>query len=309
MPLARDLSDLPTAARTRSDGCPPDETPRFVQALVEAWAAVDDDKPRAFPDSRFRHSDAGKCARAIAYAALDLPASNPMDLSGTWNTNLGTIVHEAWQEALAARYPDADIEPKVRTDAGSGHIDAVVDTDDKRIAVELKTIGGFAYKLAVGERGAAQGPKHEHIVQAALNALAVDADEAVIAYLSKEAISVDAAKRKGIGELGRFCAEWTFDRDAYMPVALAEIARVQGILNLLDEGQLPARKIPDLPTGAVVTDPASGQWRVTDDDGRILDAGTFWMCGYCRFQDTCARTPEGRVAIDEVAVVLGRSAA
>lgn len=307
MPLARNLSDLPTPAVTREDGFPPDAEPRFVQALVECWAELDDgEKPRAFEDTRFRHSDAGKCARYIAYAALDLPASDPMDLAGRWNVGLGTVIHEAWQQQLLRRYPDADIEPKVRTDAGSGHIDAVIDTDSKRIAVELKTIGGFAYRVAVGERGAPQGPKHEHIVQAALNALAVDADEAVVAYLSKEAISVNAAQRKGIGELARFCAEWTFPRDAYMPVALAEIARVTGILELLDEGTLPARRMADpaLPKGHLIVDPSSGLWTVTDEQGRITDTDVWWACGYCKYQTLCTETPAGRAPIADVEVVV-----
>lgn len=311
MALARDLSDLPTPAASRSDGFPPDATPRFVQVLAEAWMAADDGpKPRAHVDSRFRHSDAGKCARAIAFAALDLPDSNPMDVSGWWNTGLGTLIHEAWQAALRRRYPAADIEPKVRTDAGSGHIDAVITADGKRIAYELKTTGGFAFKLAVGERGAAQGPKHEHIVQAALNGLAVNADEVVIGYLSKEAISVAAAGRKGFSDFGRVFAEWTLPRDAYMPVALAEIARVQGILNLLDEGTLPARKIPDpeLPAGHVVTDPRTGQWAVLDESGGMLDAGSWWACAYCRWQDTCATTSAGRAPLSEVAVHLGGAA-
>ena len=308
MAIKADLSHLPTPAKANGSGRAPDPQPRFVQILAEQWAERDGGpKPRAFEDTRFRHSDAGKCARAIAYAALDIPASDPMDLSGTWATGLGTIVHEVWQHHLRIRYPEADIEPKVRTEHGSGHIDAVIRQHSGTIAVELKTVGGFAYKMAIGERSAPKGPKHDHIVQAALNGLAVDADEVVIAYLSKEAVSVQAAARKGIGELDRFCAEWTIPREQYEPIAEAELSRVGGILRLLDGGQLAARKIPDpeLPTGAVITDPSTGQWRQFGAEGEILDAGSYYLCGYCRHQTVCTGTEAGRQPIADVAVHLG----
>jgi hypothetical protein len=307
MAIKNNLSHLPTPTKSGSTAMPPDTDPRFVQVLAEGWAELDGGpKPRAFEDTRFRHSDAGKCARAIAYAALDVPDTDPMDLSGFWATGLGTIVHEAWQTQLQRRYPDAEIEPKVRVGQGSGHIDAVIRHDNgPTVAVELKTVGGFAYKMAVGERGAPKGPKHEHIVQAALNGLAVDADEVVIAYLSKESISVNAAARKGIGELARFCAEWTITREVFEPIATAELARVDGILALLDEDTLPARKIPDpeLPTGAVITDPATGQWRQYGAEGEVLDAGSWWACGYCRWQTVCAGTEPGGSPVAQVAKV------
>jgi len=340
MALARDLSDLPSPARTREGGRPPDTDPRFAHLLAVAWQAEDEaEGPRSLArqGARFRHSDAGKCARAVAYAALGVPPSNPMDLAGVFTVRLGTLVHEAWQAALVARYPDAEVEVKVGSGERAGHIDAVVripvlqpgtsgPSDPqgelsqgrsvaersrvRTICIEAKTIGGFAYKLAVGERGSPQGPKHDHIMQGALNAVEVDADEMVIAYWSKDSISVQAAARKGIDELGRFCAEWSFTREQFEPVAAAERARVDGILALLDEGTLPARRFPDpeLPKGHVVTDPTSGQWQVTDADDRIVDTGTWWACnGYCRWQDTCVKTAAGRQPIAEVAVTLGLS--
>lgn len=312
MAVARDLSHLPTPARTRDIGCPPDDAPRFAQLLAEQWAAEDQaagERPRARAGARFRHSDAGGCSRALAYAALGVPASNPMDLSGTFTVRLGTLVHDAWQAALQAKHPGATVEVKVGSGERAGHIDAVVRTDEWVSAIEGKTIGGFAFKLAVGERGAPQGPKHSHIIQAALNASEVNADEAVVCYWSKDSISVQAAARKGIDDLTRFCAEWTFPRDAYEPIAQAERARVDGILALLDQGTLPARKYPDpeLPRGAVIVDPRTGRWEVHDDeeDSRIVDTGSWWACAYCRWQDTCTATPAGRTPVADVAVTLG----
>lgn len=315
MALARDLSDLPRSESQPADGWAPAAEPRFAQALVARWAARNDEagpKPRAVSSARFRHSDAGKCARAVAFAALDLPPSDPMDLPGTWNTSLGTLIHEAWQDALLHRFSgDVQCEPKVTTmdGAGAGHIDAVITQPDGRVsAVELKTVGGYAFKAATGtaRKGTpAEGPKHEHIIQAALNGLAVDADEVVISYLAKECLSVNVADRFAATELGRFLAEWTIDRDTYEPVAQAEEARIRGILDLLDDGTLPARKIPapDVPAGAVIVDPATGRWELSRD-GRLVDTGSYWGCLYCAHQTRCASTPSGRCST-EVLVELG----
>lgn len=315
MALKRDLSDLPTPAKGHADACPPDARPRFTHLLVQEWAdqeAENGPREHAIAGTRFRHSDAGGCARALAYAALHVPVSNPMDLAGTWVTSLGTLIHEHVQAAIERAFPDAvSIEVKVQLDDldGSGHADARIELPDRVVAYELKTLGGFGYKMAVGDRGAPQGPKHAHRIQAGMNAVGMEADETVIGYLATEAISIQQAAKKGIDELTRFCAEWTFTRDELDPLVHAEVARINGILSLLDEGTLPARKYPDpeLPTKAVITDPTTGQWQVVDDEGQILDAGTWWACAYCRYQDTCARTPAGRVSISDVAVTIGLS--
>lgn len=304
-PLSADLSTLPRP-ESQAEGEPPDEQARFVHLLVEEMAARNleaGDKPTAH-NTRIRHSDAGKCARAIAYSAAGVPKSDPMDLPGTWVTSLGTLIHEAWQEALRRSFPEAEVEPKLRIDGldASGHADAVLVIDGRRTLYELKTCGGFGFKLKVGERGPAQGPSYEHKTQAALNGLAVDADEIVIGYLATEAISKPAAERKGIGELTRFAAEWTYPRDVYEPWACAEQSRLQGILNLLDHGFLASRKIPspELPPKSEITDPKSGTWQVHDEDGGIVDVGQFWACGYCSWQTTCASTSPGRIPVTDV---------
>lgn len=309
MTLARDLSYLPTSTSDRH-GNPPDPTPRFVQALVDRMRADEiarrdpdtNTKPTAYP-TRLRHSDAGKCARAIAYRALRVPESDPMDLPGVWVTSLGTMIHEAWQAVIADLYPDAEIEPKLQIEGldASGHADAVIELNGRTILFELKTKGGFGYKLMVGERGAPEGPSFENMAQTALNAKAVDADEAVIGYLATEAISKPAAARKHIGELARFASEWTLTRDEWEPIADAEIARLQGILDLLDAGTLPARKIPnpEVPAKAVITDPSKGIWQVIEDD-QIVDTGSWWACGYCPWRTICASTSSGRAPITEV---------
>ena len=325
MAIKRDLSDLPPA-----DGLTPDPSPRFIGVLVDEWAASrDDDKPTA-NGTPFRHSDAGKCARAISYTAAGIPRSDPMDITGVWNTSLGSLIHEQWQEALQRRWPDAEVEvtcSMVGAD-GSGHIDAVIRTSEpgddgygllppRTIAYELKTVGGFGFKGAVGaaRKGTpAEGPKAAHLLQAAINGRAVDADEVIVGYLAKECISANVARRFGItDDVGRFAAEWTLTREQYEPLADQEAIRVDGILALLADGKLAARKSPEMPVGAEVTDPETGAYevRLRTEDGKtvVVDTASTWECApYCSYHTLCAQTTTGCIPVSdavEVAVALG----
>lgn len=328
MALRADHSTLPTAPAPSEDGDgAPDAILRFAPLLAHKWESEkDDDKPTAL-GTRFRHSDAGKCARAIGYVAAGVPKSDPMDLTGVWNTSLGTLIHELWQEALAEAYPDAEVETKVGHDDldGSGHIDAVIrlagagevhsipDTDadpgggsyadDLVIAYELKTVGGYAFKASTGKIRKStppEGPKPEHVLQAALNGLGVDADEVVVGYLAKETLSKKVGA--GLPDERKFCAEWTFPRDVYEPLAIAEKARINGILRLVDKGTLPARKFPAaiLSARAEIVNPSTGRWEEHNAAGVLTDSGNWWACDYCSFQTTCSTTERGRVTIASV---------
>lgn len=299
----KDLSGLPKAKGGRS-GRLPDENPRFIQCLVEAWAEEhDENKPTAM-GTKFRHSDAGGCGRAITYTAAGIPASDPMDLSGVWNVGLGQRLHDLWQYVLQAKHPGAEVEVKVATRGadGSGHIDAVIRHEGRTIAYELKSIGGWGYKAAIGlAKGDAEGPKTSHLLQASLNGLGVDADEVVIGYLSKEAVSIGIAESKRLSELERFCAEWTFTREQYEPLAVAEAERISGLLALVEDGTLGRRNVPhDMDRGAEIMEPATGAWVNEHPDGTVIATGKQWTCGYCKFQSLCAMTPPGRIPVSDV---------
>lgn len=321
MAIKADHSQLPKPQRAA--GNPPDQHPRFVRALADKLRAERErlgengGKAHAREGTRLRHSDAGKCARALALGLAGFPRE-PIDDAGVHVMNLGTLVHDAWQAALVEQYGDAvQVEVECQVDGldASGHIDAVFyehyegagNPSIWTIAYELKTMGGFGYKMAVGERGAPDGPRHSALTQAALNAYAVDADELVVGVIATEAISKGAAAKKGIDDLTRFAAEWTYSRDEYEPIAKAETARLQRILDLYDDGQLAPTSIPDpeVPRDALVVDPSSGRWEVRDGD-EIVDTGSTWMCGYCPHQSSCAAidTP-GEVAVDAARRAVG----
>ena len=164
-------------------------------------------------------------------------------------------------------------------------------------------MGGRGFKGAVGalRKGTpAEGPKAAHLLQAALNGRAIDADEVVVGYLAKECISKGEAKRFGIGDdLGRFAAEWTLTREQYEPLADLEAERVAGVLALVAEGTLAARKSPEMPVGAEVTDPTTGDW-VLRIDGEVVETGNTWTCSYCPYQTVCSTTEAGRIPVESV---------
>lgn len=294
----KDLSDLPAAAR-RQGGVLPDPTPRYGLLLAEAWYQTYVDggntvKDHAVAGTSFRNSSAGICTRALSYDTFitQTEVSNPPTIADSWRFFLGQAVHEALQAELQVAYGDqAEVEVKVDMRPfgldSSGHIDAVVVHDGVKTAIEYKTINGFGFKMAVGARGEAEGPRTSAVLQGALNALAVDADEMVIVYCSLELLSPREHTKIGGGpEHLRFMAEWTFTREQYEPMARAEIARMQQVVSYVDQGLLAPRMIPGLPNGARITDPTKGAWQVIAN-GEVRDMGTTWHCGYCRHQDRC----------------------
>lgn len=314
MAIKRSVDDLPTpGASQKGSGWAADDAPRFAHLLATKWHAENmaaGERPHAVAGTRFRHSDAGGCARKIAYKAVGLAPTNPMDITGSWNTRLGTMIHDAWQEALQEEYAHAQIEVSSQVfEDGSGSMDALVEMeygkpDDPNepyvVSVELKTQGGTPFKYAIGKARRGQqpdGPKYEHVIQGALNALAHDADELVIAYLAKETLSQNY---DDVPDVSKFCAEWTLTREQFEPIARLEIERIEGILALLDRGELAARKAPGFQ--GEIEDPSTSRAVRRDPLGAILDVEMVWggsfCAGYCSHYDGCVKTAAGRVDVE-----------
>jgi hypothetical protein len=269
--------------------------------------SADRHKPTA-GGTRYRFSDAAKCARYLSLVAAGFEGE-PFDAPAIHVMKLGEMLHEHWQEAVLARYPDAVVEGKGTVDLTSGHCDLLVVVDGRRILVELKTVGGFKFKKAVGERGAAEGPSSSYIVQSALNARAHDADEAVIVMMATEAIGKGTAERKGFSEYGRFLAEWTFTRAQLDRYADEEQKRLEAIDGLVADGKLAPRHVPyEMPPGSRIVDTDRAMWTLTDG-GDTTDTGQVWsgqLCLYCAQKPNCDKfadpgTPAFRSAADEVA--------
>lgn len=336
-------------------GWEPEHTSVLVHLLADRWRQLEVErgpKEHSLVGSLWRHSDAGACSRKLSMAKAGFPRE-PMDLPGYWSTGVGTLIHDQLQAEAVRRFGDRVVIEEVAVVEGfdgSGHIDLILridctgcdgagsftldDPDDPwpcpdcsakgwaRIVYELKTVGGYAYKLKVGDRRAPAGPDEAHVRQVSLNALAAEADGPVdrvmIGYLAKDNISVGGARRRQLSELHRMGAEWLIPEDVWRARAAKEIARLNGIEDLLaDEAPtLAARKIPpgelpvaaEWPPQAVIVDPMTSRWEVhgEGDDGEatILDSGKIWggaMCrDYCGFRDACAATGEpGRLDLRE----------
>lgn len=297
MAIAKDMRKFAATPRDKG-GRPPDPDPLFAKLLAEEWARMfvdESDRPMATDEARIRHSWAGECARRLGYRLLGADESNPLTVADHWRFGVGQLVHEGWQSALKAAFPDSEVEFTCTLGDGltAGHGDAFVRTDDTTIAFELKTINGFGFKKAIGARGAPEGPRHSSKLQGALNALAVDADLLCIVYTSLELLSPREAKKLGHEDWRRFCAQWTYPREKYAPAAQRELERLALVVADVDAGVMPERAIPDpeLPPGAVIFDPVKGRWEVREA-GLIKDTGTTWHCAYCPFQDQCVKDTE-----------------
>lgn len=295
MAIKRDMSEVPPAAKQA--GYPPLKKPEYAALLARKWADAKMDRDElefSIPDTRIRMSWAADCARKMSYGINGTEPTEPFDEATFWNFGIGSWIHEEWQRVLTETFPGAEAE--VTTDLrpfgldGSGHCDLLLVTEDgRRIAFELKSIGGFGAKMAVGARGPARGPSLSHITQGALNGLALDADEVRIIYLSKENMSDREMTNVGFTESWqKFCYEWVYSREEYEAIAHTEIKRMNKILDYVDNGELAPRQIPDkdIPPKARIVDPSTGRWEL-QQDGMVLDSGSHWLCAYCPYQSQC----------------------
>ena len=263
----------------------------FVHRIAEAWAGGSE-APSQPEGTLWRGSWAGMCARKVAYMTTGQEKTDPPSTADYWRMGLGSVVHELLEPAIQTWLDDDDsvaVEEEVNVELGlhgHGHVDLVLNSLEtgEKVVLELKTINGFGYKMAV-EKG--EGPRHSHILQGAMYARAVEADMLVIGYLSMENISPNRAEAFGIDDIGRFASEWHYPKEQYMPLAAAEEQRLEGIaLAAHADGptSIPRRfahSDPDIPFPAEIDDPRTGAWKWGTSFGKA------WQCRYCDYQSRC----------------------
>lgn len=254
-------------------------------------------------DTPFRFSGALDCSRKLALRAAGFKPTDPMDAPGLVVTERGTLMHELVQEAIGKRFPGAEFELKsqvdiVDVDSGeqvgltSGHCDALIPWNGKRYIWELKNVGNFAYTKATGiPKGYGsmtnpEGPRLSAVVQGALNALAHEADEVVVAYIATEAISVQRAEKLGIGVFDRIMSEWLIPEDVWRPLARAEIKRLRGIRESL--------KVHEIPVAVAIDDKGDNE-ELSPHSSKIP-----WQCAYCSHRSLCVQLPRFPVTIQTV---------
>lgn len=309
MRIKNNIESLPSASP--STGYPPVSDPVIATTLAEAWFEqyVHDgnmDKARAIPELPYRASYASKrCDRQLYYALAGTPESEPVTIASAWTMGLGTLIHEHMQKQFMEMfyegrvdYDEVDVEPTIDLSVlgipGSGHADLVVweQTTGKKILVEIKTTGGFSFKMmATSFKGQPEGPRFSYLLQAAMMAEAIGCDEIIIVLLSLEPVSPSLAEAYSESEAGRFAAEWHYDVKELRGIIDDECVRVNRILADVDAGTLPSRTIHDaeFPVGATVTAPLASRapWVVYDQEKNIVDSGQYWGCAYCPWQTQC----------------------
>lgn len=297
--LKRDLSDLPKAVPVSFE---PVRDNVIAERLADNWfdKYIEDGnaaKARAIPELPYRASYASKrCDRQLYYALSDTPESEPLTPASAWTMGIGTMIHDAMQSVIEELWPDAECEPTIDLTAigipGSGHADMVLtDEDGSRTLVELKTTGGFSFKMmATSFKGGAQGPRFSYVLQAAMMAKALGIKKFIIALLSLEPVSPQLAETYASSESGRFAAEWHFNTSDFDDVLSAEASRVTEIMEAVKAQRPPARRLrdPEYPNGATVINPVAARapWTVTVGDN-VTDTGTYWGCAYCSWRSQC----------------------
>lgn len=266
-------------------------------------------KPTA-RNTPLRYSSAYGCERQQAYASLNAEPTEPMDEAGAWVTGLGTIVHEALQDAISRKYPSAQFEVSSQIGEISGSCDALISTHDvgshyggTHILYELKTMGTYSFDKQVGwnrmrgtfSSSGAEGPAKKAIVQAGMNALGIESENPdirietiVMGSIGFEALSKNKAENMNVHGVNRFLAEFDVEREVWEPLAVQEIARMQYIAEILSVASFPDR------------------WAL-DDNGehiRLDPNGRAWQCDYCAFRSTCIDDGAGSLQIKESTVKI-----
>lgn len=232
------------------------------------------------------------------YSMTGVEPSDPMDDAGTWSVNIGSKVHEDWQQALSEKLEgvaEVTHEEHVHIPEAnsSGHIDTVVRHLSEEglhevvntTAIEVKTINGTGYQYSIGAaRGPAKGPRWSAFLQGAVNAHGIRADIMKVVYLPLESISKTKARKENVPDALRTGAEWTYTRDQFEGPALEEIERWMWLIDCHEKQFKPPRWIPDpdLPPRSVVTNPTNGSTMNPEGQG-----GRTWMCEYCDFYSYC----------------------
>jgi len=266
----------------------------FAHLLAKKWLEEDEargPKPTA-KGTPFRYSDAHGCSRKMQYAAVGATPTEEWDAASAWVTNLGTLLHEQLQDAIAETMPNAQFEVASQVNHYlSGSCDGYIPGPDGQpgIVVEIKTVGQYVFNSQAGygnyKRNDPKGPKWSAIVQAGMNAIGIErGGEPEVGFLTlislaKEAVSVNKAKTLDITDpYERFAQEWWLHRAMWEEPALEEINRISEIAEETLSGLLVAPSAVD-----------------DDLSHKKITPGSYWQCDYCPFRSLCEQDTQNAV--------------
>lgn len=312
MVIQSSKESLPRAPKPRGENAPLLGDTLVRQIAATWWKQYQESdkfgRDRAMPELPIRASSVSKrCDRALWYELTGTVKSNPSDAAGVFRMMLGQQVHDLVDKAMEALpgwqgvdeegrkhgwYVEETVDLQPIGLAGSAHGDLTHYTNGVcDIVGEIKTEGGFGFKVKTTNfKGPPEGPRWAHVMQAALVAVALNAPTISVMYFALESVSPDLAASMGADEFSRFTAQWDFNTDDWRRAVEIEVNRQMRILELARANYRPERSLsePDIPGGATVIDAEKGKWVVQSaQDGRVTNAGSTWMCGYCDWQAQC----------------------
>lgn len=244
-----------------------------------------------------RCSDAGVCERQRAFNSINAEPTEARSSETLIAFEIGNAIHESLQQMFLAR-DDVKTTIEVPVDLSeitnvslSGHCDAlIVDCNGNRIVVEIKTMSGYGAAKTFGAE-----PKIEHVAQAGLYALGLDADAICIVYVAKES---DRGWKVRPGQI----EQWYYELDeevfpelSVRDIAWQEIDRFSRVQFNLNNNDLPLPLV-----------------KVDDEDllQRVDFPGPFgkpsknhhWECRYCVYNSACADLGPEIVPLEKVKV-------
>jgi hypothetical protein len=255
----------------------------LIQDIVFDYLAAERDKREGrvsvLDGLHSRVSSSGKCARAVAFQISGLEPTDPPSVDSLVNFYIGDAIHDAVQSAIISRWPDAQTETLgVIGDYLEGHSDVLYSAEDgKKVVCEIKSVSDFAFELATGatlksngrwrkKERVVEGPKQEHLKQAAIYAIMHDAEYVAIVYVRKT-----AAKNESI------FWEWRYTLSELLDAAESEIRRHKDIVAMVRASRMPEREFE----GLVIVDPSKVKW----------------PCEYCSFRAACLTLGPGEIEI------------
>ncbi len=266
--------------------------------VLEVWhnvqiqrRAEEGPKPTAF-GTVFRASDAGSCIRKRVFSAIDTLETEEIAPTSLLAFEIGNAIHESIQEALL-RSTDVMLEVETPIDLStealslSGHTDGIITMDDgTKIILEIKTMAGFGARQTFGG-----SPKREHIAQAGMYALGVEADGILLVYVSKETVFKTPIKPGSV-------EQWYFGMDdealpyeSVREIAQIELDRFTDANGIFDSGMLPEALVPN-DAGELV--------RVDNPPGYMSKGIKPWNCAYCNYNSICRAVGPDEVSLEIV---------
>ena len=271
-------------------------------------------KPTAF-NTPFRVSDSGACIRKRTLSAFDAMESDEFSSQTYMAFEIGNAVHKSIQDALDCDgngwYFEAEVpidltEVSKKVGHGveefglSGHCDGIITQNGSGIKtiVEIKTVSGYAAKLAWpymrgGKGGNDAGPKREHVAQAALYALGVEAESIMIVYVAKEGDYRSGIKAGDIMQWDFHLHETTeyFEGMSIYDMAIDELRHFQYAARYHRKGQVAPAYVPD--------DEGNLQL-VLDRPEYMQKGGKPWQSAYCNYNTMCRSLSEDEVPVEMI---------